>query len=460
MELDSRRCAEQEMGVPVRLAFVTSEYGDVGSTRGGLGYHLSRTVPLLTAAGHDCEVFLCTGRSGEGDTAEINCDGVRVHHVAVSEPTPFDGISLPQRVEHHLRSAWAIAESLHRISAMRPFDVVQTPNYGISGLFVDVATPLVMRFSSHARTWHKAAGAGRDRFTVLSEILQRRAIERADLHFSPSRFVADLVCEELGLPVTVVRPPIPVTLDRSRWDIEWARNATGTNPYLLHAGQLGRAKGTDLVLEGMEECLRETPNLQLHLCGREAGAGPWIERLQRLYGQRVRYHARVGPERLHPLMQHAVAVVCPPRADNLPNVLIEAMSMGTPVIGVRGASVDELVVDGESGALAVPEDARSLGDAARWILSLSEGDRRRMGARARARVHELLGQERSLRDLTSLYSQAEKAGPRSRRSRFESAMLVRADLIAMNELLQAGQRPRTLWERIVARIVRRPLRSR
>jgi glycosyltransferase involved in cell wall biosynthesis len=49
--------------------------------------------------------------------------------------------------------------------------------------------------------------------------------------------------------------------------------------------------------------------------------------------------------------------------DNLPNTAIESLALGVPVVGTAGASIDELVVHGESGLLVPPADAAALADA-------------------------------------------------------------------------------------------------
>jgi glycosyltransferase involved in cell wall biosynthesis len=46
--------------------------------------------------------------------------------------------------------------------------------------------------------------------------------------------------------------------------------------------------------------------------------------------------------------------------DNLPNTMIESLVFGVPVVGSRGASIDELVEEGVTGHLTEPGDARAL----------------------------------------------------------------------------------------------------
>lgn len=62
--------------------------------------------------------------------------------------------------------------------------------------------------------------------------------------------------------------------------------------------------------------------------------------------------------------------VLPTRADNLPNVLVEAMACGVPCVSFRVGGVPDVVRHGQSGLLAEPENASSL----RECLSILLGD--------------------------------------------------------------------------------------
>jgi glycosyltransferase involved in cell wall biosynthesis len=49
--------------------------------------------------------------------------------------------------------------------------------------------------------------------------------------------------------------------------------------------------------------------------------------------------------------------------DGIPNVFVEALAVGRPVVASALPGIRELIVDGETGLLATPRDARSLADA-------------------------------------------------------------------------------------------------
>ena len=64
--------------------------------------------------------------------------------------------------------------------------------------------------------------------------------------------------------------------------------------------------------------------------------------------------------------------VLPTRADNLPNVILEAMACGTPAVAFDVGGVPDMVRPGETGLLAPPEDVGALARALNTLLSDDE----------------------------------------------------------------------------------------
>jgi glycosyltransferase involved in cell wall biosynthesis len=71
--------------------------------------------------------------------------------------------------------------------------------------------------------------------------------------------------------------------------------------------------------------------------------------------------------------------------DGLPNVVLEAMSSGRPVVASDVGAVSSAVVDGRTGVLVPPGDAEALAGALEFLADQADM-RERLGREARARV--------------------------------------------------------------------------
>jgi len=83
------------------------------------------------------------------------------------------------------------------------------------------------------------------------------------------------------------------------------------------------------------------------------------QQLSQTAGLRVFEHTPVEEE-IASLYAAADVVVLPSREDNLPNIILEAFSCGTPVIGSRVGGIVDFVREGESGWLVAPDDGEAL----------------------------------------------------------------------------------------------------
>lgn len=74
-------------------------------------------------------------------------------------------------------------------------------------------------------------------------------------------------------------------------------------------------------------------------------------------------------------------------ADGLPNVLVEALAVGLPVVSTPVGAVQELIEDRITGVLAQSGDAASVANAVQWILEHPD-DAARMAGVGRKLVEE------------------------------------------------------------------------
>lgn len=91
--------------------------------------------------------------------------------------------------------------------------------------------------------------------------------------------------------------------------------------------------------------------------------------------------------------------------DGLPNVIPEAFAQGLPVISSAAGGAGEAVIDGQTGLIVDPADARALADAVER-LARDEELRRQLGAAGRAWVEENFSSEINIRRLAAAFKRA------------------------------------------------------
>ncbi len=159
-----------------------------------------------------------------------------------------------------------------------------------------------------------------------------------------------------------------------------------SKPKLLFIGRVVYQKGLDIIFEALSG-LMEFP-WQLTI----VGDGPERERLVALAAQfgiqdRVDWVGWKHNSELVSYYQDATVFINPSRHEGMPNAVLEAMSMGLPVIATQIAGNEELVVHDETGKLIPPDDSQALQAA---ILALLEDEKHReqLGAAGRQRVKD------------------------------------------------------------------------
>ncbi len=348
----------------LRVAFITPEYPTELRGEGGVGSYVHKTAHLLARLGHDCTVLVTSDSAGE-----LRDGDVRVVRVPRSRSPALRGLAwLLRRLDPasgylpaYLESARRLAATLEAEHERAPFDLVQSANLRLVGLFVRRREDRrhLVRISTSRLLYEPASGRPVTPLARLTERLDVLAQRRADAAYAPSRLLQRHFADRYGLDVGLVRPPLPV-------DVAEREDPPPGLParYLVHFGSLGRRKGTDVVADALPLAWRREPELRMVWAGPLGGAA--AERYRYAWGERAGLVTLLGPlgrRRLYGVVAGAMASVLPSLMDNLPNTVIESLALGVPVVGTDGASIDELVTHGESGLLVPPGDAATLADA-------------------------------------------------------------------------------------------------
>jgi phosphatidylinositol alpha-mannosyltransferase len=158
---------------------------------------------------------------------------------------------------------------------------------------------------------------------------------------------------------------------------------------LLFVGRLERRKGLNYLLKAYRQVQREVPNSRLIVVGPGTSLKPWYQTMVRRYHLKdVTFVGYVSCEEL-PRYYKTADVFCAPATgrESFGIVLLEAMSLGKPVVASNIEGYASVITDGVDGLLVPPKDTRALAEALISVMT-DESLRRKLGARAKARAQE------------------------------------------------------------------------
>jgi glycosyltransferase involved in cell wall biosynthesis len=175
----------------------------------------------------------------------------------------------------------------------------------------------------------QARGAcGRFRFFIYKHVYRG-----ADLVICQSDYMKEQLIRQFGLePTKVVRIYNPVDIDAITQLAEaQPRPLPDAGPNLVAVGRFSHEKGFDLLLQCTPLVRQAIPTAVLTL----VGDGPDLSAL-RVAQRELRLESGVRFAGLrrnpYPLIKHADLLVLPSRSEALPNVVLEAIALGTPVV--------------------------------------------------------------------------------------------------------------------------------
>ncbi len=185
---------------------------------------------------------------------------------------------------------------------------------------------------------------------AVSEAVKRDCVER--LRMDPNR---------VTVIHTGIDPPSEFNAEAAKsLRREWGASSGDT--LIVTVARLSYEKGIDTLIDAAA-ILRDThPHARVFVVGDgpdEHGLDDQIHR--RGVADRVQlvgFHADVWP------VFKAADIVCmPSKSEGMPNVLLEAMAAGCPVVATQVGGVPEAMTSGENGLLVEPNDASALASA-------------------------------------------------------------------------------------------------
>ena len=170
-------------------------------------------------------------------------------------------------------------------------------------------------------------------------------------------------------------------------------------------GRIGKTKGQMILVKAAEEILRRQPSAFFLLVGVPSDQAYYAEMAKYLEQSPFRERILFTGLRhdIPQVLADADVLAHPSEWEGLPNVVLEAMSMGRPVIATDAGGTAEVVEDGVNGfLLPLPVPVGLLVEKMEFLFTHPE-ERRRMGLAGRARVEKEFDMPQSVQRYETLF---------------------------------------------------------
>ena len=395
----------------LHIGFQTNEYIiPPDKLDGGLASYIQKASRGLVKRGHRISVFCLSDRNYDWID-----EGVHVFEV-LAEPRKISqvlrSISLPTaEIEKIFLNSSKLAKKLLEVNLKEPLDVIQAASYQAVGIAMcnNGSIPLITRASSLAAI-NRNAGVDKSANTLsaaLTDWCEIYQAENSDRTFAPSALMAKYYSLFSKADPLILRSPVDV-YNENQDESFYGQNLKGMK-YLLFFGTLNRLKGMEIISKSAGGLIEEYPDLHFVFIGRthfaennQSYADKIIQDNER-WRKNLHYFPSLPKQKLYPVIRHAYGVLIPSLTDNYPNSCLEALQFGKIVIGTYESSLDEMIVDGETGILVKKDDVEGLQAGIRKLLALPFDQKREMEAKIIKTFDGIISEDR-IGQLIDLYN--------------------------------------------------------
>jgi glycosyltransferase involved in cell wall biosynthesis len=311
---------------------------------------------------------LCRALAARGHAVDVfttNVDGEGVLDVPVAEPVLLDGVRVHYFPSSFPRLYWSPAMRRALEASLREYDVAHIhavylwPGVAAGRAARRCGVPYVISPRGMLVPGLIAKKSRLIKSLWLRLLEPRNFAGAAGIHFTSPLEWQEAMAVGLPLPAPFVVPNGVELV--SRPDVPRDERT------LLFLGRINWKKG----LEPVIELLASLPDVRLIIAGNdEEGLTPRLRELAARIGvgDRVEFPGPVHGEAKWELMARATLFVLNSDSENFGNVVLEALSMETPVVVSAGVGLAEAVVRAEAGVVGLDSVGRLLEDRDRRMM--------------------------------------------------------------------------------------------
>ena len=310
---------------------------------GGTEIATSKIAKYAAKAGHDVHVIAANGSHSGAKLYTALQEGFKIYHIATIKP-------------HYLHGIVYIPPAVTKIITLKPDLIHAQALYMCPSAFIAnkiLGTPYIFF----------------ERGGVNQEFIFRKPLYRLFMR-NAKRVIAQTVDQKHTLLSLVQRDieVIPNGIELERFGIVGkiqARHLLGLPPNKKVVLSVGRCR-VEKNLKNFVKCaaLRGQEVNQYIL----VGDGPELEELKRMASPNVLFTGSVKNEDIPKYMSAADILVNTSHFEGFPNVFLEAMATGLPIVAPRVSGIPEIIEDGVNGILTKPDDYHSTYEAIEYLL--------------------------------------------------------------------------------------------
>lgn len=219
-----------------------------------------------------------------------------------------------------------------------------------------------------------------------------------------ANYLASILPADLSAKVSTVYHHIDASLFKGKVA------SFNDTPVVYLIGRMVEKKGYAYMIRAAKILRDKGLNFQVRLAG---GNGPEKERLIQLtfefdLSEKITFLDETSfEEHSHNYLESDVFVAPSIKStdgnmDGVPNVIIEAMLAGLPVVATRLSAIPEVVIDGETGYLVNEKDESGLADKIEELLK-DKNKRARFGANGRNKIVEMFSFDNTIQKIINLF---------------------------------------------------------
>lgn len=252
--------------------------------------------------------------------------------------------------------------------------------------------------------WHQRAG-------------YRFAMRFASGVVAVSNEIKTSLMQRRNLPAAKVHV-IPYGVDLQRFSangaMDTARHELQLDPQQVVIGvvaRLEKVKGHEYFIAALRKVVDRYPNAVAVLIG-DGEQRPHLEALMAQHSLQAHLRFLGFRNDVQHLLRAIDLLVLPSISEGLPNVILEAMACGKPVVASNVGGIPEAVRPGQNGLLVAPRDVDGLAQAMEQLVALPE-KRRELGQQGRRIVEQEFSLQSQVSRFEQLYESLYRAATRT-----------------------------------------------